>query len=70
MSGQSAKMISQSLDEIIKTTSMPIDSELDHALCNIDDQMITLEELEKKIGKAIVAMDDLRGLIISRKLNV
>ena len=69
MSGQTAKMINQSLDEIIKTTSMPIDGELDQALCSLDDQMTTLEELEKKIGKVIVAMDDLRGLIISRKHN-
>lgn len=59
--------INQFLDDVIKETSASLDTEFDHVVCHLDDQMTALEELEMKIGQVIVAIDDLRGLIITRK---
>lgn len=62
--------INQFLDDVIKETSASLDTEFDHAVCHLDDKMTALEELEMKIGQVIVAIDDLRGLIITRKGQV
>lgn len=59
--------INRCLDEAIQEASTPINDELDHVICNLDEQMTTLEELEIKIGQVVVAIDDLRGMIASRK---
>jgi hypothetical protein len=67
MNESTINKINKCLDEAIQEASKPINDELDRVICNLDEQMTTLEELEIKIGQVVVSIDDLRGMIACRK---
>jgi hypothetical protein len=43
--------------------------DVDEAIAMLDRQMEELEMLEARIGKAVVSIDDLRGLFAARRMR-
>ena len=41
----------------------------DNTIAMLDRQLAELEALEARIGKAVVAIDDLRGMVAARKAH-
>lgn len=56
------------VDRALREAADTIDGE--HAIAMLDRNLEELELLEARIGKAVVAIDDLRGLFAARRKQV